>query len=222
MHTYLEHLDEERILEAVQRAEERTSGEIVPVVVPQSGEYEVATWRGAATTSLITLTSILLFLEMYDGWGLGALHTPWGVAIATLGAGIVGAFLATFVPPFQRVFAGSRRLDETVYQRALQFFVEEEVFATRDRTGILIYVSLRERRIEVLGDIGINEMVRSDDWEAVVRRVQEGIRNDQVTDGLVEGIDMCGRLLERRGVNVRPDANNQLSNTVRTPDDSDQ
>ncbi len=221
MQTHIGGLDEERIREAVQRAEQRTSGEIVPVIMPRSGDYEVATWRGAGMAVLLTLTGILLLLELYTGWGLGWLHTPQGVVLAVLGAGSIGAVLGTYVPPLQRALAGSDRLDEIVHLRALEFFVEEEVFATRDRTGILIYVSIWERRIEVLRDTGINELVRPEDWEEVVGRIREGIRNDELTEGLVEGIDMCGRLLERRGVNVRPNAANQLSNTVRTPDDGE-
>ncbi len=217
MQTLIDRLDEDRIREAVQQAEERTAGEIVPVVVPQSAEYEVVTWRGAAFASLLALTAVLLTLQFYDGWGLGWLYTPWGVVLTTLGAGLVGALLATYVPPLQRLLAGGDLLDETVHRRALQSFVEEEVFATRDRTGILLFVSLQEHRIEVLGDTGINERVEPDDWAEIVERIRRGIRNDNLTEGLVEAIGMCGRLLERKGVRIRPDDENELSNTVRTP-----
>lgn len=215
---HIDRLDDEKIRNAVRRAEERTAGEIVPVLVPKSADYEVVTWRGAAAASLVTLAAVLLVLHFYEGWGLGWLYAPWSVAVLTLGAGVGGALLATYVPPAQRLLAGSDLLDETVHRRALQSFVEEEVFDTRDRTGILLFVSLREHRIEVLGDTGINEQVRPDDWAEVVARIRAGIRNDNLTEGLVEAIEMCGRLLERRGVNVRPDDENELSNTVRTPE----
>lgn len=218
MQTHIKRLDEDRIRDAVRRAEERTAGEIVPVVVPRSASYEVATWRGVAFAVLIALTVILLVLRFYEGWGLGWLFTPWGVVLAALGAGLAGALLATYVPPVQRLLAGSDLLDETVHRRAMQSFVEEEVFDTRDRTGILLFVSLREHRIEVLGDTGINEYVRPDDWAEVVTRIRAGIRNENLTEGLVEAIEMCGRLLERRGVGIRPDDENELSDAVRTPD----
>jgi len=218
MQSHIERLDEKRIREAVQRAEERTAGEIVPVVVPRSASYESVAWRAAAGATLLALTGVLLVLQFYDGWGLGWLYTPWGVVLAGLSAAIVGGVLGMYVPPVQRFLAGEDRLDETVHRRALQSFVEEEVFDTRDRTGILLFVSLHEHRIEVLGDTGINELVRPDDWAEVVTRIREGIRNDNLTEGLVDAIGMCGRLLERRGVNLRPDDENELSNTVRTPE----
>ena len=217
MMSMIERLDLERIQEAVGRAEEQTAGEIVPVVVPRSDAYEDVVWRGAGAAILLTLLAVLLTLRFYDGWGLGWLFAPWGVALSVLAAGTVGALLAQYVYPLQRLLAGSERLDETVHRRALQAFVEEEVFDTRDRTGILLFVSLREHRIEVLGDTGINKQVEPDEWAEVVARIQRGIQNDNLTEGLVEAIEMCGQLLERKGVDIRPDDENELTDTVRTP-----
>ena len=217
MHLHIDRLDEPQIRDAVQRAESRTAGEIVPVLVPRSGDYEVVTWRGAAAASLLTLAAALLVLQFYDGWGLGWLYTPWGIVLTALGGGTTGALLATYVPGIQRLLAGGDLLDETVHRRALQSFVEEEVFDTRDRTGILLFVSLREHRIEVLGDSGINRQVDPDDWAEIVARIRTGIQNDNLTQGLVEAIDMCGHLLERRGVDLRADDENELADRVRTP-----
>ncbi|PSQ59878.1 MAG: hypothetical protein BRD27_05085 [Bacteroidetes bacterium QH_10_64_19] len=217
MDTMIDRLDLDRIREAVSRAEERTAGEIVPVVVPRSDDYTDAIWRGAGAAVLLTLMAVMLTLRFYTGWGLGWLFAPWGVALSVLAAGTVGALLTRYIYPLQRLLAGSERLDETVHRRALQAFVEEEVFDTRDRTGILLFVSLREHRIEVLGDTGINQHVEPDDWAEVVARIRRGIKNDNLTEGLVEAVEMCGRLLEQKGVDVRPDDENELTDTVRTP-----
>lgn len=210
-------LDQDRIRDAVGRAEERTAGEIVPVVVPRSDDYEVAVWRGIGAATLLVLTGVLLTLQFYDGWGLGWLFAPWGVALSVLVAGTVGGVLTRYVYPLQRLLVGGDRLDETVHRRAMQAFVEEEVFDTRDRTGILLFVSLREHRIEVLGDAGINQQVEPDDWADVVARIQRGIQNSNLTEGLVEAVEMCGSLLERKGVEIRPDDENELTDSVRTP-----
>jgi putative membrane protein len=211
-------VDRDRIADAVSRAEDRTAGEIVPVVVPQSGAYEVSLWKAASLCALLTLATVLLLLQWYDGWGLGWLYTSWTVATLVLGAGTFGALLGAYVPVVQRLLAGEAACARNVHQRALQAFVEEEVFDTRDRTGILLFVSLLEHRIEVIGDAGINARVRPEDWVDVVGRVQQGIRNDNLTQGLVDAIEMCGRLLERKGVDIRPDDDDELSNRLRTPD----
>jgi len=217
MDSLLDTLDRARVRKAVEQAETRTAGEIVPVVVPRSDTYEVATWRGAGIGLLIGLVAVWGTVQVYTGWGLGWLFSPWGIASVALGAGTVGGLLAAYVPPLRRLVIGGELLDETVHRRALQAFVEEEVFATRDRTGILLFVSLFEHRVEVVGDAGINRHVDPDDWVEVIERIRKGIRNDNLTRGLEEAVEKCGRLLERRGIESGPDDENEIPNVVRTP-----
>jgi putative membrane protein len=221
MQTDIDQLDDDAIQAAVRRAEERTAGEIVPVVVDQSAEYDVATWRGGAVAALLALVGGVLCLQLYSG-GLGAPLASWVVLGSSATAGGMGALATRYGAPLRRLFAGSALLSESVRRRAVQFFVQEEVFDTRDRTGILLFVSLLERRVEIVGDTGIHDRVRADDWDEVAARIREGMRRDALTDGLVEAIEMCGRLLERRGVNVRPDDENELSDTVRTQEHPDE
>ncbi len=207
--------DRQRIREAVAQAEGRTSGEIVPYVVPQSSQYAVAVWRGASLGAIVALGVAMLVVQFYEGWGLPWLYASWGTAVLVLAAGTLGAFAAAYVPALKRVMAGTTLLDRRVHQRAMQAFVEEEVFSTRDRTGILLFISLLEHRIEVLGDAGINQKVTPDEWAEVVMRIREGIRQRKVTDGLVAAIALCGALLERKGVEMRPDDTDELADDLR-------
>lgn len=218
MDKLLDTLDEDRIREAVAEAEKRTSGEIVPYVVPRSDDYDVATWRGASALAVLALGAVLLFVRFYEGWGLGWVYTSWGVVLITLAAGTLGAVLTATIRPLRRALAGAERLDRIVHNRAMRAFVEEEVFDTRDRTGILLFVSLLEHRIEVIGDAGINQKVEPDAWVNVVARIRKGITNNNLSEGIVDAIGMCGALLEQSGVEIRPDDENELSDTVRTPD----
>lgn len=207
--------DKERIREAVARAEENTSGEIVPVVVEASDSYEVAVWKGGALAAAVALAIAMLIFHFYEGWGLGWLHTGWGMAFVTVAAGLVGGLVGAYVPAAKRLLVGSDDMARAVHRRAMKAFVDEEVFATRDRTGILIFISLLEHRIEVLGDAGINKNVSPDEWVEVVEQIRHGIRSGRVADGLIEAIGTCGRLLEKRGVGIREDDTDELSNELR-------
>ena len=102
-----------------------------------------------------------------------------------------------------------------VRDRSVRAFVEEEVFNTRERTGILIFISLLERRVEVVGDSGINALVNPEDWAHVVEDILRGVRSGTMTDGIVKAIDRCGQLLEERGVEIRDDDENELGDSVR-------
>lgn len=206
--------ERERIRAAVAAAETRTAGEIVPYVVRQSGDYDVATWRAASLTALLAGGVALAVAWLYDGWGLGWLYSAWALAAVMAGGGVLGALLA-LAGPVQRRFAGAGLLETNVHRRAAVAFLEEEVFDTRDRTGILLFVSLFEHRIEVVGDVGIDAKVEPGEWAEVVDRIREGIRHGALADGLVDAIGLCGDLLHRRGVEIRPDDTDELSDDVR-------
>ncbi len=215
----LSEADLARVEAAVGSAERRTSGEIVPYIVRHSADYDVAVWRAASAGALVATAAMLALAALYGGWSLAWTASPWAVAGASIGGGLVGALLGAFVPGVRRVVAGPGALTAEVHRRAAQAFLDEEVFATRDRTGILLFVSMFERRIEVLGDTGINAKVETAEWVEVVDRVRAGIRKKDLAGGLVAAIEMCGDLLERRGVQVRDDDTDELSDRVRLRDE---
>ncbi|MEM8557867.1 MAG: hypothetical protein AAGG50_08580 [Bacteroidota bacterium] len=211
--------DQQRIKEAVAAAETQTAGEIVPYVVGRSGTYDVAVWRGAALAAVLAMLVAMVVALLYDGWGLGWLYTGWGMVLVALTAGTLGALAAAYVPALTRLLAGDDLLDLAVHRRAMQAFVEEEVFDTRDRTGILLFISMREHRIEVYGDAGINAKVEQAEWAEVVLRIRKGIVEDRFADGLVDAIGLCGELLHRRGVEIRPDDTDELPDNIRLRDE---
>lgn len=210
--------DHERIRAAVAAAERRTAGEIVPYVVRQSGRYDVAVWRGAAAGALVAAAALLGVATLYDGWGLGWLYSAWAMAAAMGLGGTLGAVAVALLDPLRRLLAGPALLAETVHRRAAQAFADEEVFDTRDRTGILLFVSLLEHRLEVVGDKGIDAKVEPGEWTEVVDLVRAGIRRGDLAGGLVAAIERCGDLLHRRGVALRDDDTDELPDGLRVHD----
>lgn len=215
MKSILNDEEQERIRAAVAAAEKQTSGEIVPYIVLRSGRYEVALWRGAVAGAGIVMILALVGLQIYAGWGLGWAYTAWGMALLITLGGALGAVLPAWIPAVRRALAGERRMTERVHRRSEAAFLEEEVFNTRARTGILIFVSLFEHRIEVIGDAGINAAVEPEAWVEVVVLIRNGIRQGNLADGLVAGIARVGELLEGGGLEVHDDAPEELPDEVR-------
>jgi putative membrane protein len=204
-----------RIKVAVEEAEGKTSGEIVPYVVDMSDAYEVAEWRAGVLCGVIALGVFTALRQFTDVW------LPFDfveMALVAMLASAAGALLTHFVSPLQRLFAGRHLMDMRVHQRALQAFIAEEVFATRDRTGILIFLSLLERKVHVLGDSGINAKVQQSDWDGVTQLIVSGIREGKATDGLVAAIRECGRLLEAHGFRRPADDKDELPDNLRIGD----
>ncbi|MEX2115365.1 MAG: hypothetical protein WEB37_00640 [Bacteroidota bacterium] len=204
--------DLERISQAVRDAELKTSGEIVPYVVDQSDQYEEATWRGGALLGAASLVCIAVLHLTSDTWhGLG----PAEIGIITLGAIGLGVMLTHWLSPLKRLLAGNDLLEHRVAQRAAQAFIAEEVFQTKDRTGILLFLSLLEHKVLAVGDSGINARVDQSEWEDVVASITRGISKGKAADGFIEAIGKCGLLLQKRGVARRRRDRNELSNQLR-------
>ena len=207
--------DKKRIAEAVKEAETRTSGEIVPYVVGRSDGYPEAWLRGGSLFGFLVLF-VFSVINIGTDWWL-----PFG--IAEVGAFTVvvfgiGAALAAFVPTVRRAFIPDATEQQRVDERAAMAFLDEEVFLTRDRTGILIFISLFEHRVRILGDTGINELVKQEEWDEIVQIIVHAMKGGTPADGMLEAIWKCGHLLERRGVEIRPDDTNELDNRVRFSD----
>jgi putative membrane protein len=207
--------DKKRIADAVKDAERRTSGEIVPFVVGRSDSYPEAWLRAGALFGFLALFVFALADMGTDLW------LPFGFAesgvIVILAFGL-GAVLTLFSPAFKRLFIAGGIMQQRVDERAALSFIDEEVFNTRDRTGILIFISLFEHRVRILGDTGINAQVKQEEWDAVVQVITDAIRNSAAASGMLEAIGMCGELLERHGVEIRPDDSNELDNRIRFSD----
>ncbi len=210
--------DRQRIAAAIKAAEADTSGEIVPYVVPRSDPYEAVPWRGGVLSGLAALALVALARVVPLGV-LDGLATDGAALVLMLGFGGLGAFAAASVPALARLFAGADRMDDAVHRRAMKAFVDEEVFATRNRTGILLFVSLLERRIEVIADAGIYQAVDGAVWSEVAARIRDGIESGQLTQGLIDGIERCGAILDAHGLDAGPDDPDELSSRLRVSDE---
>ena len=211
-HRIFSQSDLDRIAAAVREAEGKTSGEIVPYFVEESDRYHESVWKGGVVFAALAGIIIVAASLLSTTWiGLG----PIEIILILLGSTALGMILTHFLSFLKRLFAGNDLLEQRVAQRAAQAFIAEEVFETQDRTGILLFLSLLERKVIVVGDSGINAKVHQTEWQDVVDRVIRGINTGRPTDGLVDAIHQCGTLLKLHGVKRRKRDVNELSNRLR-------
>ncbi len=199
---------------AVAAAEGTTAGEIVPYVVDASDAYEGALWKAAALGAMGAALLAAIGHASAGLWGGGVL---W-LGLPAAAGGALGFLLAALVPAVKRGLVPRDVLERRVRRRAAVAFLDEEVFSTDDRTGILLFLSLFERRVVVLGDAGINAKVGEEEWKTITSALALGIRGGRPGEALVEGIGACGRLLARSGVEIQPDDRNELRDDLRRRD----
>ena len=115
--------------------------------------------------------------------------------LCQLGLGCAGFLAARLVPGFKRAFISEARADEMAGEQALQEFYAHGLHRTQEATGVLLFVSLLERRVIVLGDEGIDAKLDASDWEATDTAVLEGVCSGSLKDGLAAGIQRTADVL---------------------------
>lgn len=180
--------DLEALHEELRAAERTTIGEIVPVVVERSDPHADARWLAALSVALVGTAALAEWLPWRE---------PGLVIVAQLVLGAVGWALARALPGFARLFVSEARATAVAEEQATQEFHRLELQRTEAATGVLLFVSLFERRVVVLGDRGIDEKMGAESWGEVDRAVLAGVARGELARGLAEGIRRCGEALSR-------------------------
>ncbi len=204
--------DLEAIRRATAEAEERTSGEIVTYVVGRVDDHDEARWKGAALGALGLALAAGLAHWLGGLWG-GA-GVLW-IALPSLAGAAAGYLFAALVPGLERRLISDQDLERRVRVRAAAAFLEEEVFDTRERTGVLILIALFEHRAVILADSGIHGNVEPDVWSGLVDELIAGIRAGRAAEAMIEVVGRCGEILERGGVERRADDVDELADAPR-------
>jgi putative membrane protein len=201
-----------RISEAVRAAEAHTRAEIVPMLVARSGLYRDAQHRAGLALAMVTLTALLMGERLWPFWGWQTADYAW-LILAVLLAYAIGSWFGLSASVIRAV-TSSERLRRKVQLRAEQAFAQHSLSRTRQRTAVLLMVSLLERQVYVLPDSGIGSGMTPSQWNEVVEAVVAKLRANDIAGGLCAGIERCGVLLARACPAVPGDNPNELSNRL--------
>jgi putative membrane protein len=202
--------EQQKIRKAVQNAERKTSGELVPMLVCDSHSYPLAAVRGGGLVALIL--SILLTETVAGMFWLHA-SNMWIFLCLFFPLYWLANMLISKNPVLKRPFLFNDEMNTEVQHAALAAFFKEHLYKTRDDNGILIYISLLEHRAWILADSGINERIESEEWDAAMQVITNGIKEDHACDSLCQAIEMIGTILESE-FPVRDDDQNELHDLI--------
>lgn len=197
---------------AVREAEQHTNAEIVPMIVERSGLYRETQHRVGLGLALAVLTSLLTFEMLWPPWGWHASNAAW-LLLSTILAYGVGVWFGT-LSPIIRWLTSTERMHHKVKLRAERAFAQHAVAQTRERTGVLIMVSLLEHQIYVLPDNPLFQRVPVDRWSGVVQAGISRLQTGDIVGGLCQSIQVCGLLLAEISPGHPDDNPNELPNEL--------
>lgn len=202
--------DRARITAAVEAAEKKTSGEIVPLVVSASYHYPMSDVIGGVS---MALPAAFLLTPLVGGWfWIGTWNLWVFLGLFTLlflaGQAIVRRSLI-----LKRLFISNREFDAEVEEAAHTSFFKKGLYRTREETGVLIFISLFEQRVWVLADRGINGKVAPGQWDEIVALIVLGIKQKRTAEAICEAVEKVGNLLADH-FPVREDDRDELTNLI--------
>lgn len=209
-------LDRQHIADAVAAAEAASAGEIVTIVTPVSDTYRDVGLVWAITAAFLALAvmefSPAFYLGLIDrAFGLwGHAWRPQavlGLALSLAAILFIAMLLLMEWRPLRLVLTPAPIKHARVHTRALTCFRVGAQARTTGHTGILIYLSMAEKRAEIIADEAIASKVAPEVWGDAMHALLTQIRAGRTGDGMVAAIGKVGAVLAEHVPRAADDAN---------------
>ena len=196
--------DHDIVTAAVAAAEAHTSGEIVTVIAAQSNDYDDVALVWASVIAFIAMSMIAMFPDFYrgiydrltGGWGYELTANQWlGTVIAIGVLKWIGMWLILLWRPLRLVLTPGAIKAGRVRARAIDVFKGGTEAKTLGRTGILLFVSLKEHRADIVADEAIAAKVSPDVWGDAMAALIEHVRAGRPGEGMAEAVRQMGVVL---------------------------
>jgi putative membrane protein len=219
--------DHARISTAIEHAESKTSGEIFCVLAHEVSRYREVplVWAAGAAfiaPPLLVLAGLhrLALADIFTSWTDESVRAVEGLivrALTTYGLIQAGIFLCVALvvalPAVRRLLTPSALKRHRVRQAARHHFVASGAKLSHAEPHILIFASLRDRKVELVAHDAIHKAVGDEPWNAAVAAVTDGMKTGKPGDGFVRAIEICGAALAAH-FPATDLPKNQLPNTV--------
>ncbi len=215
--------DHKRIEAAVAEAEAGSSGDIFVVLSDEVSSYREVPIAWAAAAALLIPPIVLAFglrplVAAFTGGGwtaaqASALEPELAFTLTAYASAqiLIFAFVALVASlrPLRRALTPKFLKRHRVQRAAFHHFLAAHTHARESETGVLIFVALVDRQVQVLADQAIHAKAGETVWRQAAAAVQQGMRQPDPTAGVVEAIRICGEALKAHFPSERRDANLQ-------------
>ena len=210
MQRFLSAADRNKIEACVREAESRTRGEIVVMVAPASYHYPVA---GLLATTAFTLPVAVALTPFLGGFLWTGPFNLWVFLAVMIPLFVAFHEAVKRTPILKRWFVHAKEMEEEVREAAHNQFYSKGLYRTAEQTGVLIYISVFERRVWVLGDRGIDAKIPEGQWQAAAALIVQAIQEGRPAEGICRAVTEVGRILQEK-FPVGTDNPDELKNLI--------
>lgn len=168
--------------DTVEDLEMQSGVELVATVIPRVFRYWIVEFIAAPSLAFLVL-SIMFFVETEFHYML--------IYFEVLGTFCFVFLLLFLIPGLKRRLIGQTRLRAMTELKARALFQEHQMSNTRDHIGVLIVFAFFERQALILRDVGAEEMVPPDEWEALEQKAQAVFQQQDIPSAILEVLQHC-------------------------------
>lgn len=204
MQRQLSEEDFRRVSEAVAKAEQASDGEIMTIVSRRSDSYHDVGLHYAVLMMLFAPIFWAAVPQSFVDWFIG-LFLGWNAEpsrqlvmlylFAKMAASFLIVVLVLRYRPLRMALTPGRTKTRRVHRRAVDLFRATCELRTRGRTGVLIYLSMEERRAEIVADRAITEKVEPEVWGEAMAVLVDEVKLGRPGEGLVLAVEKVGAVL---------------------------
>lgn len=202
----LSEADHDRITAAVAEAERASDGEIVTIVAQRSDAYHDVGLHYAVLLMLFVPIWFAVVPQAWIDWAVGT-FLGWnfeltrGFVMTYLFAKMAAAFLFVWLlfkwMKLRIALTPASTKTRRVRRRAVELFRAGTEKRTKGRTGILLYLSLLERRAEIVADEAIHSKVEPEVWGEAMAVLIEQVKAGRTGEGMALAVEKIGEVLAR-------------------------
>lgn len=207
---FISQADAQAIIASVKKVEKMTSAEIVPMIVNRSNTYPLASVNAATVLALpcaVALTYFIAPLFYYNHDNMWVFMTVFSLLYVVFKSTIAKSVFLT------RLFLNPRQVSQEVQEAAITAFYTNGLYKTAHKNGVLIYISLLEKRVWILADEDAHKKVVQEFWDSCVKAIIDGIKQNNFVPALCATIETIAMRLSKE-YPYTPDDVDELTNII--------
>jgi putative membrane protein len=207
--------DRDQVTAAVTAAEAGTDGEIVTIVAAQSDAYHDVGLHWTVLGMLLVLALLAVWpalplwihARVFDAWAPASPASLYTIALVLLALAFLLFRLLFAWRPLRLALTPPATKARRVRRRALALFRAAAEKRTRAATGVLLYLSLDERRAELIADESIHSKVAPELWGQAMAELVEAVKAGRAGLGMAKAVEQVGAVLSEHFPRSRDDVN---------------
>lgn len=194
----------------IAQTEKATGIQIVLATVRRSDSYIEIPWKAFALTASVAALIVLSVNILVPVW---VNNVTLFVAILVIpGAAVIASMMSVLIPPFARLLLSDGRAEAETKQYAESMFLKRGLFSTAGRSGLLVLVSIFERKVVILPDRGISDRLNNNVLADIISAMKHPLRKGEMKLAMGTALDEIIRIM--KPVHTGEDEKNELPDEI--------